>query len=258
MKLDHDKAGRAIALVLTTVFAGSMVTASGDAAAEIPFSEAELYLELNDTDGDLGIHSSIDGEPWKMLEIEDPLERTILDVLPSGRLARHGMTQLFFESAEPGFDEFPPPLFFRRFPEGRYEISGLTLEGEEMESTATLSHVLPAAPGNVRVSGILAPENCDAAGLPVVSNPVVITWSPVTGSHPTIGRVGPVRLWRYQVFAELLTAPYSKFSLDLPPGVTRFTIPAELINQGRDFKFEIQARHVNGNQTAVEKCFTRR
>ena len=31
------------------------------AEEEIPFDEAELFFELNDTDGDLGIHGKIDG-----------------------------------------------------------------------------------------------------------------------------------------------------------------------------------------------------
>lgn len=255
MKFDQTNTERLLALTLTTVLTGAVAAASAPAAAaELPFSEAELYLELNDTDGDLGIHGSIDGQPWKALEIEDPAERTILDVLPSGRLARQGMTQLFFESAEPGFDDLPPPVFLRRFPEGRYEVSGLTLAGQEMESIATLSHVLPAGPGNIRVSGIPAAINCDAA-LPVVSKPVVITWNPVTTSHP-IGKTGPVRVAKYQVFAQLRTAPFSKFSMDLPPNVTRFVLPAELANQGRDVKFEIQVRDVNLNQTAIESCFT--
>ena len=53
-------------------------------AAAIPavwaaeFSEAELFFELNDTDGDLGIHASIDGGAYSRLEIEDPNERVIL------------------------------------------------------------------------------------------------------------------------------------------------------------------------------------
>ena len=29
---------------------------------EIPFDEARLFFELNDTDGDLGIHGLIDGD----------------------------------------------------------------------------------------------------------------------------------------------------------------------------------------------------
>ncbi len=65
------------------------------------FSEAELFFELNDTDGDLGIHSSIDGGAYSRLTITDPKEQAILKVSPRGRLARQGLTQLFFESAEP-------------------------------------------------------------------------------------------------------------------------------------------------------------
>lgn len=253
MKLDRNHVAHVLALTLVTVSAGSVVAAADGTA--IPFSEAEIYLELNDTDGDLGIHSSIDGGSWKMLEIENPRNQTILDVMPSGSLARQGMTQLFFESSEPPFDELPPPVFFRRFPEGAYEISGITVAGLEMESTAVLSHVLPAAPGNVRVSGIPAASNCDAV-LPAVRQPVVITWNPVTTSHADIGKSGPVRVTKYQVFAQLRTAPFSKFSMDLPPNQRRFVVPAELANQGRDFKFEIQVRDVNLNQTAVESCFT--
>jgi hypothetical protein len=248
----HNRA-HAAALALSAI-AGLASATSALAGGEIPFDEAELYLELNATDEDLGIHSSIDAEAWKMLEIEDPYERTILDVMPSGRLARQGMTQLFFESAEPTFDELPPAAFFRRFPEGRYEISGVSLENEELESTAVLSHVLPGAPANVRVSGIPAATNCDAV-LPVVSKPVVITWNAVNTSHP-VGKPGAVHVAKYQVFAEQRTAPFSKFSMDLLPSQRRFVVPAELVRQGGDIKFEIQVRDVNLNQTAVESCFT--
>ncbi len=75
-------------------------------AAEL--SEAELFFELNDTDGDLGIHASIDGDPYSVLEIENPLGNTILRVTAQGRLARQGLTELFLESAEPSFDELAP------------------------------------------------------------------------------------------------------------------------------------------------------
>lgn len=71
---------------------------------EIPFSVANVFLELNDTDGDLGIHALIDGQ------------------------RQQGLTELFFESAEPPFDELPPETFFRRFPEGEYEVEGMALD----------------------------------------------------------------------------------------------------------------------------------
>ena len=44
--------------------------AGGVSAAE--FTQAELFVELNDTDGDLGLHAAIDGGPYVALEIEDP------------------------------------------------------------------------------------------------------------------------------------------------------------------------------------------
>jgi len=103
------------------------------------FAEAELFLELNDTAGDLGIHSSIDGGPWTELEIQGPIGRAMLEITSTGRLQSHGLTQLFFESAEPSFDELDPADFFRRFPEGPYTIEGRLMEGGTLESTGALA-----------------------------------------------------------------------------------------------------------------------
>ena len=80
-----------------------------------PYDEANLFFELNNTDGDLGIHALIDGEAWKKLKIEDPRGRKMLDIRVKGRLKRQGLTEIFFESAEPTFDELDPQDFFRRF-----------------------------------------------------------------------------------------------------------------------------------------------
>lgn len=256
MKRQDSNSSLVLALTATLVLAASFTAGSKDAtAASIPFSQTELYFELNHTDSDLGIHSSLDGGAWKLLEIKNPSGQVLLDVLPDGTLAEQGMTQLFFESAEPAFDELQPADFFLRFPEGRYDISAITIDDQTMAGSALLSHVLPAAPGNIRVNGIPAAENCDE-DLPAVQNPVVITWNRVTSSHPTVGKTGPVRVLKYQVFAELQTAPFSKFSLDLPSSVRRFVVPAELTSQGRRIKFEIQVRAANLNQTAIESCFT--
>src|SRR5919106_4351715 len=110
------------------------------------FAEAQLFFELNDTDGDLGIHASIDGEPWTDLEIEGPGDRQLLHIFSRGRLRRQGLTQLSLESAEPPFDELAPADFFRRFPEGRYEIEARAQDGATIEGRAILSHVLAAPP----------------------------------------------------------------------------------------------------------------
>ncbi|MGH8770892.1 MAG: hypothetical protein ACREV2_06870 [Burkholderiales bacterium] len=217
------------------------------------FSEAELFVELNNTDGDLGIHGSIDGGAYSMLKIENPMERTIYRVTAHGSLAKQGLTQLFFESAEPTFDELAPEEFFSRFPEGTYEIEARSLTGEEIEAQVVLSHVMAAPVGNVSVSGVPAAENCDAVPLPSVSEPVIIHWDPVTTSHPEIGKTGPVEIVRYQFFVEREGV---KLSIDLPPTVTQFQVPSEVIALGDEFKFEIIARTATGNNTAIESCFT--
>jgi hypothetical protein len=217
------------------------------------FSEAELYLELNNTDGDLGIHSSIDGGAYSLLEIEDPNENVILLVEAAGRLARQGLTQLFFESAEPKFSELAPAAFFRRFPEGIYEIEAISLTGEEIEGSVRLSHVMAAPVGNITVNGIRAAKNCDAVPLPAVRGPVLIDWAPVTTSHPTIGKKGPVEIVRYQFFVEQGDL---KLAIDLPPTVTRFQVPVDITALGGQFKFEIIARTASGNNTAIENCYT--
>ncbi len=113
---------------------------------EIPFDVANFFVQLNDTDGDLGFHAQIDGEAWTLLKIEDPNEVVLLEIRNIGPLQQQGLTELFFESAEPPFDELSPELFFDRFPEGEYKISGLTIEGDEMKGTVDFTHVMPAPP----------------------------------------------------------------------------------------------------------------
>ncbi len=240
---------------------------------EIPFDEAELFFELNDTDGDLGIHALIDGEPWKRLQIEDPRERKMLNVYVQGRLRRQGLTEIFFESAEPTFDELPPRRFFRRFPEGTYEIEGLTLEGKELESEVELTHVMPAPVDGITLKGsvVFAPKavnlevvDCDDEDTvpSVVGSTVTISWDEVTMSHPDLGvdpRV-PVTIHNYEVVVERELEVdgeefASVFSVILPPGQRSMTIPAEFIGSGDEFKYEVLAREESFNQTAVESCF---
>jgi hypothetical protein len=223
---------------------------------DTPFDEARLFFELNHTDGDLGIHALIDGDAWKRLEIDGPNDVNLLEVFVRSRLRKQGLTEFFFESAEPTFDELPPKQFFQRFPEGVYDIGGVTLEGDELDSEVMLSHVLAAPPGNIQISGVDAAENCDADPLPSVSEPVTISWDPVTQSHPDIGTPGvAVEVEHYQLVLEREDPTLLVFSVELPPEVTSFEIPSGFIAFGDEFKFEIVVRAANGNQTAVESCF---
>lgn len=225
-----------------------------DAGEEIPFDEASVFFELNDTDGDLGIHALIDGEAWKKLSIRDPRGRKSLEIRVMSRLRQQGLTELFFESAEPPFDELPPAQFFGRFPEGEYEIEGVTLEGDELSSAVEVTHLLPAPVGGLAVNGTALPESCDDE-LPVIGEPFTITWDEVGESHPEIGRTGePIEVDRYEVIVER-EEPELDFGIVLPSDVTEVVLPGGFTSAGEVIKVEVLVREDGGNQTAVESCF---
>jgi hypothetical protein len=241
----------------------------GQEARSAPFDEAELFFELNNTDGDLGIHALIDGEDWEELEIRSPApdDDLLLEVEADGMLAEQGMTELAFESAEPTFDDLPAAEFFDRFPEGMYTISAETLDGPKLKSKARVTHTMPAPPDGITVSGTpVDPEavDCDSEELPEVEAPVTIVWAEVTMSHPDPEGGGAgvqppiaVAINNYEVVLEVETDGgfESVFSVVLPPDETSMTVPAEFLALGDEFKFEILAREESFNQTAVESCF---
>lgn len=252
-----------VVIALTLAFAPWSDSNADSEEREIPFDEANVYFELNDTDGDLGIHALIDGEPWKRLEIESPNERKLLNVRLKGRLRHQGLTELFFESAEPPFESddpeertLTPEEFFARFPEGDYEVSGRTLDGQELESTAEVTHLMPAPAENVSVNAMAVPEDCDEGSVPQVSEPFTVSWDEVTLSHPEIGRTDePIEVDGYELVIEREEPVPLKFSIELPPYTTTAQLPAGLTNSGEQFKLEILVREASGNQTAVESCF---
>lgn len=246
-------------ILLTTLSSAALALASAASIAdgdEIPFDEAFVFFELNNTDGDLGIHAKVDGGPWKRLIIErDWDDRKLLDLRVKSKLRKQGLTELFFESAEPTFDELDPAKFFNRFPEGTYEIEGISLDDEELESEAEVTHLIPAAPV-AKVNGMDAAEDCDA-DLPVVNGDeeVVITWEPVTHSHPELGRTNePIEVVNYEVVAEIDDSPFNVSTI-LPPDATSFVVPQEIIELEDEIKFEILVREASYNQTAMESCF---
>ncbi len=229
--------------------------ASEGQAQEIRFAEFDIFLEFNHTDTDLGLHTLLDGEPWRNLVMRSPDGSRKLSVKPRGTLRGHGLTELFFESAEPSFDELPPEEFFSRFPAGIWEVEGTTIEGDAIARKNRLRHVLAAPPADVFVSGVAAAENCDVEPLPVVSEPVVIQWDPVTEHHPQVGEPGAIEVIEYTLILEREEPTLLIISIELPPEVTMFEVPTGFTDLGDEFKFEIQVREKAGNLTSVESCF---
>ena len=83
--------------------------------------------------------------------------RTVLNVFPTRNVRRLGLTEGFFESAEPGLCPLPDPPgcelgddiiqeaiqdFKDRFPEGTYTFKGMTIEGCIIVGEAELTHSL--------------------------------------------------------------------------------------------------------------------
>jgi hypothetical protein len=110
--------------------------------------------------------------PRKKLKIYDPHEKRMLGIEVNGhRLRRQGLTEIFFESAEPSFGELSSQTFFPRFSEGRYEVEGVPLDDQELESETQVTHLLPAPPANISISGVPTAENCDADDVTEVEMP---------------------------------------------------------------------------------------
>ena len=240
-----------LVLVLSAGPSTQSPTADNESKSTRPFDVAGLFFELNHTDKDLGIHASLDGAAWTSLQIERPGSGTLLEIAARLGLGAQGLTELSFESAEPSFEALTPKALFERFPEGPYEIVARTLEGGRLSSTATLSHIMPAPPGNIRINGVRAAASC-GEGPRTVRAPVKIDWDPVTRSHPEVGRDGPVAITRYQLFVE---GDGLTMGVDLPPMMTEFEVPRAVTGPGTSLKFEIIARSTTGNNTAVESCF---
>ncbi len=255
------------------VVSGVLVLAAGSSDSwaqdddEVEFEVGRLFFQLNDTDDDLGIHLLVDGEPWKVLEIDDPRDRRIFYVRTQGRLRRQGLTEFKFESAEPNFEEFSAERFFRRFPEGEYDVEGKGLDGTEYESEIEITHLMPAPPGGLTVNGQDAPDDCDEGPVPMVSGPFLIEWDPVLTSHPEIGSPNgaDITVVRYEVAVE--RDEPTEFIMDTtieapePPlmAATEFEVPASLFASGDEVKFQVlvQGGDESGteNETSSESCF---
>ncbi len=208
-----------------------------EADASVPLSIARIYWEYNASANDLGVHVMLDGEDWKRLKITNPDGQVIFDVRGKGPYKDLGMTELFFEGAEPSLDEFPLEDLLALFPEGVYEFEGRTAEGQEIEGEPLFTHAIPDGPD---VFSALGPGNF-----------LQISWSAVTS--PPLGFPNkPIDIAGYQVIVE-------SFQVTVPDSVFSMTVPAEFVAtlaQGMH-QFEVLAIDVSGNQTLTEGYFVK-
>jgi hypothetical protein len=214
---------------------GAAILLGGGAGAQgNGFDIARLFIEFNESGNDLGFHVFLDGEDWKELTIVNPAGREIFEVEGSGGYAKLGLTELFFEGAEPNLDDVPLSVLLGMFPEGRYRFQGVTTSGERLTSTARLSHAIPRGPV---VSALVDDED------------VIIQWEGVT--RPPRGFPNRViEIVGYQVIV-------GSFQVTLPAGARQVELPDEFVaalEQG-EHDFEVLAIDRSGNQSITEGTF---
>jgi hypothetical protein len=230
-------AGVAAVLVGIAGMRSDPTTSAEAATAPIRLADASLIVEVNATDGDAGLQVFLDGEPWSSMTMSGPDGHRLLAIETDGRLKGYGLTELFSESSEPPFTEFPLEEFKKLFPEGRYSFAGTTIEGQRLVGRATLTHDIPDGPE------ITSPTD----GATVPRDSVVARWNPVT-TPAGIDIVG----YRVIVTRE---DPLRVFNADLTASATGMAIPAEFLESGVEYKLEVQAIDASGNQTLTEITF---
>ncbi len=109
--------------LLHIVLIGAVALGLGTPGWAQEFEEARIFIEYNETDNDLGFHVFLDGEDWETLKIVRPGGMTIFEIdatggAPDRGYAGLGLTELFFEGAEPTLDPGTLEDLLERFPEG--------------------------------------------------------------------------------------------------------------------------------------------
>ncbi len=221
---------RPLHLVLLGVIAIGLLTPVWAARLAI----SRIYIEYNSSANDLGYHVSLDAQNWKTMKIVNPAGTTVFEVIGKGAYNDLGMTELFFEGAEPSLDDFPLANLLALFPQGRYRFIGVTVGGASLVGTGILSHAVPAGP-------VVSAE--------VNGETVIIRWDPVTGP-PEGFPVRDIEVVGYQVLVE-------SFQITLPGSATEVTVPREFVESlaPGEYPFEVLAIEASGNQTITEGTF---
>ena len=196
--------------------------AVGDAVA---FADAELFFELNTTDNDLGLQLFLDSDGWKRVRVLDPARNEIVLLQAEGRLARLGITELRFESAEPS-----PAEVLALFPPGKYRFRGRSVEGEQLASNVTLSHDLLPAP-------TFSPSD----GKVVDPRDVVVEWNAPGAEQVEL-------IIEQDELGHVLDITLSGSS-------KRLRVPPQFLRPGMEYKIEILSISENGNRTIAESTF---
>ncbi len=217
----------------------TLVGLPGEAAAK-KLEDTFIRIEINDTDGDAGIHVFLDGEGWDTIQMVGPGGEVMFSVAAEGSVGMQGLTELFFESAEPSFDVQPLEELLELFPAGKYRFRGTTKEGRKLKGNARLNHRIPDAPVQVFP---LEDDEVDPSA-------AVLEWMPV--ADPAGGEIVG-----YEVIVECENDDTeTEFFAQVEADVTTMTVPPEFLSlDDAECKWEVLSIEDGGNQTISESDF---
>jgi hypothetical protein len=211
---------------------------------------AELIIENNATDKDMGVHGAFDDDGWSKLCVFAPSGRPILHVGPKSQLEDLTMAGIFFESREPPIRELSFAELKRKFPEGRYAVRGVTHDGKRLVGSPLFSHDVPRKP----------PITTPGDGATIPRDNAVVRWRDVT---ETIER-RPVNITGYQVIVtrEQKDDPHGfsrpVYDVHVPPSRNSLALPPEFLQPGSEYELEVLALEKSGNQTINVRFFSTR
>jgi hypothetical protein len=239
-------AGFLAAMAAFVMGTGCDSNSSASAGRNVDLDDALIIIEVNSTDGDAGFQIFLDGEGWRFIRITDPDGEDIFDVEAFGGVDEiGGGTELFLETEEPEYDDIGELQdLVELLPEGEYEFTGITTEGDRLTGEAELTHVVPSGPN------ILGPAEADILD-PVGG--ILVSWQAVIDTLLPGGAFVPV-IDGYQVIVEDEEAGHA-FNVTLSGTATEVTVPEEFFDADTLYKFEILAIEESGNQTITESWF---
>jgi hypothetical protein len=193
--------------------------------SSVPFADAELFFEFNSTDNDLGLQLFLDSDGWKRVRVLDPGRNEIVLMQAEGKLARLGITELRFESAEPS-----PEEVLALFPPGKYRFRGRSVEGDQLASNVILSHDFPPAP-------TFSPSG----GEVVDPRQTVVEWN-------TPGAEQVELIIEQDELGHVL-------DITLSASTKRLRVPPQFLTPGMEYKIEVLSISENGNRIIAESTF---
>ncbi len=174
MERNHPMSNVLLAVAAAVVM-GAGTTAATATEPCGDFGECKVLIEINASDGDIGLHFLMDGDDLNSARIHDPNGVKIFEDDAKGPMRDQKLTETFVESAEPLCWDDPEAdpddeivtleEFLERWAEGTYVFSGSGDGGEKSFGETELTYDLPAAPINVGfVGGVISWDAGDDLG----------------------------------------------------------------------------------------------